>query len=646
MPSETEQICQKFEQAWEQGKPQAIETVLRAGDQASNSHLLEKLLRIEIQQRLQRGEQPTSAEYVERFPQCGSLVQAILSPTLFPDDTLDLKTNQPADTTDFSYNLMSQPTAGDPPPGSGSATGLPSNPRQSIGRYTVIGLLGRGGQADVFRAVHPTLPMEVAIKLTHATLPERARDALLAEAHILCDLDHPHIARVRDFDFDDGRPYLVLDYIRGRSLSQVAATERFSSVAAAMVVAKVARAIGFAHAAGVIHRDLKPENVVIDASGEPKIIDFGVSRMRSGMVSEMAERNEISGTLAYMPPEQAAGLSESIDHRVDVFALGAILYRLLVGQAPYASQPLPAMLATVRQGDWDVQRLETCPIPEELKAICQRAMSYAPDQRFQNAESLAAALDHFVAAATGAASVGAVGDATTKPADRGSWIAPAAILGAVISTLAIVFYLADPFALQNFGTNIEPTAATTNQDSNALIQNFEVVHIGNSTDRAPQENDDIQIQADFSEPVYCFLVAFNPDGVKQLCFPRDSSVAQSEPIQALRYPADADSAFGLTDGVGQQAFVLYASRTPLPSFETWQTELITASWPSPEITGNWWYQAGQLQVMVDPLSTSPLTRGVERRTKTPTSFKAWCDALRQAEKSDVRGVTFSVQPKP
>jgi hypothetical protein len=656
MPTEIEQICRTFEQAWARGESPLIETLLPPGEPAVHIELLPKLLRIEIKQRLRRGDQLTITEYLKRFPECDSVVQGILSPTLLPDETLDVQPGVQGDTTDFSFALMSQPMTEDPGSGLVPSPATPSRARQSIGRYTVIGMLGRGGQADVYRAVHPTLPMEVAIKLTHTLLPESARAALLVEAHILCDLDHPHIARVRDFDFEDGRPYMVLDFIRGRSLSQVASAEPFSPVAAATVVAKIARAIGFAHSAGVIHRDLKPENVVMEATGEPKIIDFGVSRLRSGMVSDTEERNEISGTLAYMAPEQAAGIAENIDHRVDVFALGAILYRLLVGQAPYDSQPLAIMMATVRQGTWNVHRLASSPIPEELKAICRRAMSHAPDQRYRNAESLAAALDDYVATATRDQSVGAMAEAAVLPNKR-SWMVPAVILGGAICAVMLgVLSLADPFALRSDRSGGKPPTIALPEAASALIKEFELVHIGNSEERAefsgsllqhrsPQENDDIQIRAEFSEPIYCFLIAFNPDGVKQLCYPRESGVAQMEPIQTLRYPTSADSAFGLTDGAGQQAFILYASREPLPAFRSWQNELVAAQWPTADITGNWLYESGELLALADSTASSPLTRGVERRTKTPTPFKAWCDALRQSEISDVRGVTFSIQPK-
>jgi len=202
-------------------------------------------------------------------------------------------------------------------------------------------------------------------------------------------------------------------------------------------------------------------------------------------------------------------------------------------------------------------------------------------------------------------------------------------------------------------------ASSTELDEEAvggLIEQFRILHIGNSDGRAefsgsllqfrqPRENDDIQVRAEFSKAVYCFLVALNPDGVKQLCYPRDPGVAQAEPINSLRYPASEDSAFGLTDGIGQQAFVLYTSRAPLPAFDVWDSELVTAPWPDPEVTGNWLYREGQLDVIGVPADVGLITRGAERKTKTPTAFKQLCDRLRQAGSSDVGGVTFEVKPQ-
>jgi hypothetical protein len=195
--------------------------------------------------------------------------------------------------------------------------------------------------------------------------------------------------------------------------------------------------------------------------------------------------------------------------------------------------------------------------------------------------------------------------------------------------------------------------------SESLIQDFEVIHIGNSADNAvfsgsllqyglPLENDDLQLQAVFAEPVYCFLVALNPDGLIQLCYPPDRQVAQSEPIRRLRYPEDDAIAFGLTDGAGPQAFVLYASREPLPAFETWQSALLDAAWPLSNVSGGWTYRAGELQSIASRTgrpATGSMDRGAMRRVKTPTEFKKLCDRLRESGNTDVRGVLFAVGPR-
>jgi len=166
------------------------------------------------------------------------------------------------------------------------------------------------------------------------------------------------------------------------------------------MVAKLTRAIGYAHSRGVVHRDLKPENEVIGADGEPKIIDFGMSRLRSATGGETSEANEVSGTLAYTAPEQAVGITSKTDHRVDVFARGAILYRLLVGEPPYPRLPLFQLVQQVRDGKWDTTKLDAAAIPAELREICRRAMHVDPAQRFATAEALADALSAFTADAT------------------------------------------------------------------------------------------------------------------------------------------------------------------------------------------------------------------------------------------------------
>lgn len=690
----SDQLCDQWQMAWDSGAPIPIESLVQTNEVTDPEETVARLILLELDARRARGERPTVGEFRERFPQFGSIVDSVFSATAAMDVTVSLTGDLfSQDSFEDTVTALGQECSADRDRVCSSAA-VSAAIRQKIGRYTVLSGLGRGGQAEVYRGVHPTLPIEVAIKLAHESLPESQRLALQQEAHILCDLDHPQIARIRDFDFDDGHPFLVLDFIRGRSLSQLVSSQSMSAVLAAELVAKVARGIDYAHSRGVLHRDLKPDNVVIDEHSQPKIIDFGMSRMRSGIAGAAREADEISGTLAYMAPEQAAGISSKTDHRVDIFALGAILYRLLVGKAPYPSLPVSKLLESVRRGDWDAGALEQAQVPEELKAICRQAMNHDSSTRYATAADMATELETYVATAGLKRGAGDAANKKSLPASMEKKLPlqlSASGLGCAVSlTVGLVVLVILPgymmervaerthiIASTDFSVDggkstslpepliptapLAPSLAPTGDTSSAshpeLIGRFQIVHIGNSDNRAefsgsllqfrsPQENDDIQVQADFNSPLYCFLVALNPDGGKQLLYPSDAAVAQSAPITSLRYPADEASAFGLTDGIGQQAFVLFTSKDPLPAYDAWDSELVHAYWPDPEASGNWRYSEGQLQTIDSAYSSDAnQTRGIERKTMTPTAFKQLCDRLRSGETTDAQGVLFEVKPR-
>jgi Protein tyrosine and serine/threonine kinase len=180
-----DQLCEEFEQAWQRGSPIPIETLLQRSQAGDREGMLYELVRLEVGLRQASGEKPSTEEYLHRFPEQSAIVRSAMNSQAAVGFSTTLPLDPPKRTNRF-------------PPVSETTV----NNRKSIGRYTIVGTLGRGGQADVFRGIHPTLPIEVAIKLTRKTLSDKARDALKEEAHILCDLDHPHIARIRDFDFD------------------------------------------------------------------------------------------------------------------------------------------------------------------------------------------------------------------------------------------------------------------------------------------------------------------------------------------------------------------------------------------------------------------------------------------------------------
>jgi predicted Ser/Thr protein kinase len=276
----------------------------------------------------------------------------------------------------------------------GVASRLPDQPT-AIGDYMVLGLLGEGGQALVYRGLHRGLGQEVAIKVSRRPLQGQPdRDRLVQEGRVLAGLNHPHLARVYNFGFHEDRPFLAMEYIRGRNLKQFADAEHPSSRQAAALVAKLARAAAAAHRLGIIHQDIKPRNIVIDEAGEPHLIDFGMARLRDAWADDQSP--SISGTVAYMAPEQARGETAGLNLKCDVFALGAVLYSLLTGQHPFPGNSLQESLERARRCDVDRSALRAAGVPRALEAICLRAMAPDPADRPDNADKLADSLEAFL----------------------------------------------------------------------------------------------------------------------------------------------------------------------------------------------------------------------------------------------------------
>jgi serine/threonine protein kinase len=274
----------------------------------------------------------------------------------------------------------------------------PPPPQANIGRYVVVSVLDAGGQAVVYRVLHPTLTKELVLKLSRRELArDRAdRDHLVAEGRLLADLEHPNLARIYDLDFFEGRPFLVMEYVRGRNLQQRAEQQRLTPRQAAVLVAKLARALGVAHRRGIIHRDLKPNNILIDEAGEPRIIDFGLARWSHAWAGDVDQGGGIAGTPAYMAPEQARGQNDRVDQRSDVFALGGVLYFLLTGKPPFAGKDTYEALERATRCDFDKAALRAAGVPRRLEAICLRALAADPAERYAKADDLAADIGRFV----------------------------------------------------------------------------------------------------------------------------------------------------------------------------------------------------------------------------------------------------------
>ncbi len=260
---------------------------------------------------------------------------------------------------------------------------------QRIGRYEILELIGRGGQAAVYRAYDPTMRREVAIKVltSAAAVDEKARQRFEREAHTIAALEHPHIVPVYDFGaYEDGL-YIVMRLMKGGTLADRLAHGPLNPAEALEVMRPIAAALDAAHQRGIIHRDIKPGNILFDEYGVAYLSDFGIARL--GDATASLTGSLILGTPYYMSPEQIQG-KKPLDGRSDVYALGALLFQMLSGHVPYEGEtPAQAILKHLQEPVPKVE--EYCPdLPEVYQKIIDRAMAKDREQRYPTAGALAA----------------------------------------------------------------------------------------------------------------------------------------------------------------------------------------------------------------------------------------------------------------
>jgi predicted Zn-dependent protease len=271
---------------------------------------------------------------------------------------------------------------------------LPRDRPAALGKYLVVGELGKGGQARVFRGLDPGLDRDVAIKWAHKSASPDTLDYLSREGKLLAGLEHPGIARVFDLDVHEGRPFLVMEYVRGCDLEQYAGRQTLSPRQSAALVASLARALAYAHAKDVIHQDVKPGNILVDELGRPRLADFGLAQCRDLWHKDAGQPG--GGTLDYMSPEQLRD-PKAVGRPSDLYALGGVLFFLLTGRGPRRQQSNPILACDdVHKGEVDWAPLQSKKVPRRLQAICRKALAPDPAQRYQEAEDLADDLQRYV----------------------------------------------------------------------------------------------------------------------------------------------------------------------------------------------------------------------------------------------------------
>ncbi len=267
----------------------------------------------------------------------------------------------------------------------------------SVGHYVIERLLGSGGFAQVFLARDTPSDCLVALKVLHSAEAESAdrQREFLREAGLLEQIRHPSIVRILDFGvFEDGRFYLAMEYLKGQPLSEVVTRESVSPGRAIRLVAACAEAVASAHAAGIFHRDLKPSNIIISPDDRPGIIDFGLGMQFSRRDSH---QGEVAGTVAYMAPEQVAGNAEKTGSHTDAWALGIILYELLIGGHPFLVDDSNRPHADQEREPLQIQTVNR-EIPQELQQLCNACLEVDPALRLSDCGALARELHALLSA--------------------------------------------------------------------------------------------------------------------------------------------------------------------------------------------------------------------------------------------------------
>ncbi len=414
------------------------------------------------------------------------------------------------------------------------------NPGVRIDGYEVLGLLGAGGMGEVYRARDPVLKREVAIKvLPTAVAKDAARlQRFEQEARAAAALNHPNILVIYRFGSYDGAPYLASELLDGATLRQQLERGPMPAQKEIDIGVQIARGLAAAHEKGIVHRDLKPENLFITKDARVKILDFGLAKLMlrepSGDETTVAENTDpgmVLGTVGYMAPEQVRGAV--VDHRSDIFSLGAILYEMLTGKrAFHRSTSAETMTAILNEEPPSLSQITPPLASPGLQRIVKRCVEKSPDRRFQSASDLAFALE---ALSDSSGGVVHSPSGVTRMTRRGSRMA--LWIGGATALVAIVYMI----------------LSTKSSTPNLRITEYsQLTHSGNAGQVVGTDGSRIYLRSSIWEPVGQVAVSggeiepvtklpprswftdVSPDGTTLLYVVYQSGLAATEPLYSLK----------------------------------------------------------------------------------------------------------------
>ncbi len=658
--SELQRLADEFESHWQAGSSPAIE---------------EFATRVTDDQRLALRQ--LLAPIDSKYRQTGQLDRTALhEPAIHdvstPDDatrTYQLGADSGKTARDIpTASMATNPSETQTPHGAEiNVSGGKSGEVHKIGPYIILNKIAEHGQGIVYRANHPNLNRQVVIKVSRERVLASAPRALLDEAAVLAQLNHPNVATVYDLQLDEEKhPYLVMEYIEGRNLADALKEARTSPAEAVALISTVCSGLQHAHDLGIFHLDLKPANIVVRASDKvPKIIDFGLAQLRPAYGP--TESSSYGGSFKYMAPEQAAGfmqaqlgkpITQQLDARADIYALGAILYELLTGQSLRPTIEDSAKACKHAIGNkFDSTPLDRADISSQLKSLVLRTLSTAPPARPSSVPEFSRSLSASIPIDSKSAKpnrtllfIAAAGMVAILPIGYFSGLSPFVNRESpsIHKSQEVVVAGLPEISVELFdvnGTDAKPAGYI--ELKHEFIEGLHATHFTPDSSSSATFNQAARLSVRLPEDRFCYLIALNPtDDLNyrvQLLHPEDKGTVPSTE-RAFKAPSIATKYIPLNDGVGQQVYLLISSTNPLPSFAEWaKTAGKSLDWlPTPQ-AGFWLYSNNGLQ----QVQRTSLSRSGAIDT-APPQFKQTMEALRSQIDQDIHidAIAFPIEPSP
>ncbi|KAA1260442.1 Serine/threonine-protein kinase PrkC [Rubripirellula obstinata] len=387
-----DRVCDAFETQCLNGEKPSIDDFIREVPPQEQSQLFYELLRLDFEYACKRGNTPDREFYLARYPDHQDAIDKVFFNSGELSRIQDQRRSSGTSSTEIEETLNFS-ASGD----TFHLTEPVQSQTASIEGYEIIDEIARGGMGIVYKARQIDANRVVALKMilsgTLAGESEVARFKIEAES--AASLNHPGIVPIYDVGESQGMHYFSMGFIDGPSLKGYQKNHSPGPKRAAEIVKAVADAISHAHSKGIIHRDLKPANILIDEDGNPRVTDFGLSKILEGQ-TDLTGTGQLLGTPAYMSPEQAAGQTSKVGPLSDVYSLGAMLYELVSGRTPFESESIIGMLEQVCSKNPDSLRSLSPTADTDIESICMKCLEKEPAHRYQSAAALADDLGRYL----------------------------------------------------------------------------------------------------------------------------------------------------------------------------------------------------------------------------------------------------------